>query len=59
MLRDIRAVCSKETERIGNTISERGVLPCSEVTKRGGEKSSLFWCTKSNPNIVERDRGGA
>ena len=38
--RDVRALCSKEIERIGNEISERGggVLPCSEVRKREGEK---------------------
>ena len=39
--RDV-AVCGKETERIGNQISERGVLPRSEVKKSEGEKPSLF-----------------
>ena len=31
--RDIRAVCHKETERIGNKISERGLLPCLKLQK--------------------------
>ena len=32
---------------MGNEIGERGVLPCSEVTKKEGEMSSFFWCTQS------------
>ena len=30
-----------------NEISERGVLPCSELMKKEGEMLSLFWCTQS------------
>ena len=40
--RDVRAECSKETERMGNEISKRGVLPCSEETKKEGEGTFLF-----------------
>ena len=31
---------------MGNETSERGVLPCSKVTKKEGEMSSFFWCTE-------------
>ena len=32
--RDVRAECSKETERMGNKIGEGGVQPCNELTKK-------------------------
>ena len=39
----------------GNGISERGVLPCSKIKKREGEKVSLFWCTQSNSDELRMD----
>ena len=42
---DVRGECSKKAERMGNKISERGVLPWSKVKKSVGKDVSLFWCT--------------
>ena len=35
-------------QRMGNKISERGVLPCPITYEQRAQTLSLFWCTQSN-----------